>query len=529
MKDKKIIPDSSSIIISDLDSNLIKFAHGTGIIFIGSIIGLLLAIIANIIVARFYSVEEYGLYGLVILILTLSLRIATLGLGEGSTRFTSYYRGKNDIEKIKGTVISTLIIASISSLITAILFFFLADFIAYKIFNINELSRLIKIISIAIPFWILLNLIIGIFRGFERTREKVYFMDLFNNLLRIGIFVIIIVLGLSLNYIIFAYVLAIIITFIATFLYFIKKIPEDIRKVKTEYNLKPLLFFSLPIVIATLGSIIFASANKIMLGILKSDFEIGMYNVPDAIAGNLTIFLTSSTFIFLPLASSLFAQNKKNVFKRYYQIVTRWIFILTFPLILIILLFPKTVISIIFGGKYISAALSLQLLTIGCFINIATGPNNDTLIVLGKTKQIMIFTLLGAALNIYLNYLLIPLFSYDGAAFSTMLSLILHNIFLSSYLFFVYRVHPVTKKFITPLLIYLPILLFSYFLILYFNLEYLTFILKAIVCISLIILFYAITIISKSYDKEDLNFLILIEKKIGFKFNLLRKIIKKFS
>ncbi len=527
MNDKKTKADDSSISNNDLDGNLIKFVQGTGTNFIGSIIGLLLALIVNVMVARFYSVSEYGLYAIVLLILSFSLRFATMGLGEGSTRFISYHRGKNEKEKIKGTIISTLIIASISSIATAILFFFLADFIAIKIFHIDELSNLIKIISIAIPFWIFLNLIIGFFRGFERTREKIFFMDLIINLFRVGIFIFIIFLGLSLSYIIFAYTLSIIITFLATFLYFFKKIPDSIRKVKAEFNFKPLLSFSLPILISTIGWFIFAAANKIMLGILKSDYEVGIYNVADSVAANLTIFLSSSVFIFLPIATSLFARNK-NELKRYYQVVTKWIFMLTFPFIVVILLFPITVISIIFGEKYISATLALQLLTLGASITIATGPNNDTIIVLGKTKLIMFLSLFGAALNICLNYLMIPLFSYNGAAFSAMFSLILQNIFLSSYLFFVYRIHPFTKNFIKPLLIYLPILLFSHYLILHFNLEYNSLLFKAIICMGLILLYFVIIIMLKSFDEEDLQFFNLFEKKIGFRFNLLRKIIKKF-
>ena len=163
---KKTNADDSFISINDLDINLIKFVQGTGLIFIGSIIGLFMELIVNLLVARSFSVGEFGLYGLVFLILAFSLRFASLGLSEGVTRFISYFRGKNEKEKINGTIISSLIIATISSIITAVLFFFLADFIAINIFHTEELSRLIKIISIAIPFWVLLNLIIGVFRGF---------------------------------------------------------------------------------------------------------------------------------------------------------------------------------------------------------------------------------------------------------------------------------------------------------------------------------------------------------------------------
>ena len=51
-----------------LDDNLKVAAKGTGVLFFGQIIGTILALISSILIARVYSVGEYGLYGLTIFI-----------------------------------------------------------------------------------------------------------------------------------------------------------------------------------------------------------------------------------------------------------------------------------------------------------------------------------------------------------------------------------------------------------------------------------------------------------------------------
>ena len=75
-----------------------------------------------------------------------------------------------------GSVIKTsFIIICLSSTISAIILFLMSDFIANRIFGIGDLSNVIKIVVIGLPFLAIINLIVGIFRGFESVKEKLYF------------------------------------------------------------------------------------------------------------------------------------------------------------------------------------------------------------------------------------------------------------------------------------------------------------------------------------------------------------------
>ena len=512
---------------TELDSNLKKAVKGTGTIFFGQVIGTILGLISMMLVARFYSTGEYGLYGLGVLVISFSLRFAFLGIGEGCPRYISYYRGKGDEKKVKGTITSSLIIVSISGTIITFLLFFLSDFVANQIFGIEELSTIIKIIVIGLPFWAIIDLIVGIFRGFESVKENVYFSNLSLRLLKVPFFALVIFLGLSFNYIIVVYTLSIIITCFAAIFYLIMKLPEPVKKIKkASFETTTLLSFSLPLVFSGLGWYLISGADKIMLGILKTEEEVGLYNAAEPLAQYLTFFLHTTVFIFQPIASRLLAENRMDDLKRNYQILTKWLFTLTFPFIIVLILFPETVISTIFGEKYISAAIALQLLTIAYFVQLFLGPNGDTIIVLGKTKMLMYFTFTGGFVNIVLNYFLIPLFGIKGAALSTMISIIIINIYNTGYLFYISKIHPFRKSFISPVILSVIILSVFYYFIVDFKLD-LPLIFKIVFCLMLIMFYFIIILVSKSYDEEDLQLLLLIEKRIGIRFNTLKKIIKK--
>jgi len=154
-----------------VNQSLQKIAKGTGIIFIGTIIGMLLGFIGRIIIVRFTTQTEYGIYSLALVIISIFVTISTLGLSEGSTRYIAYFRGKNEEGKVRGVISSSLKIAIIASISLSAISFFASDFISTSIFHAPELSTPLKIFSIAIPFTVLITVFIAIFRGFNMVDE----------------------------------------------------------------------------------------------------------------------------------------------------------------------------------------------------------------------------------------------------------------------------------------------------------------------------------------------------------------------
>jgi O-antigen/teichoic acid export membrane protein len=118
-----------------------------------------------------------------------------------------------------------------------------------------------------------------------------------------------------------------------------------------------------------------------------------------------------------------------------YGVISKWIFIVTFPVFLVLAFFPTQAISLTFGTKYASGNTALSVLTIGFFVNAIMGMNSESLISIGATK-VKLYTDAGtAAVNFALNIVLIPPFGPLGAAIATSAAFILRNVVISAYLY----------------------------------------------------------------------------------------------
>ena len=121
------------------DESLLKVAKGAGIVFIGTAVGMLLAYISMLIIARFLGPEDYGLISLASAVTTIASTVVLVGMPEGIVRFVSFYKGRGGREKIKGVIVSAIqIVLPLSILASSIIFFF-ADSISL-IFKEQELS-----------------------------------------------------------------------------------------------------------------------------------------------------------------------------------------------------------------------------------------------------------------------------------------------------------------------------------------------------------------------------------------------------
>lgn len=111
-------------------------------------------------------------------------------------------------------------------------------------------------------------------------------------------------------------------------------------------------------------------------------------------------------------------------------------------------MFPDVVLDFLFGSRYIGAAIALQILSFGFFVHASLGPNSSILLTMGKTK----FVLVGSIINIILNAVLIPPLGIMGAAFASALSLILIKIGSGIKLYQLSKIHPFAKNYLKPMI-----------------------------------------------------------------------------
>ena len=514
-----------------VNQSLQKIAKGTGIVFIGTIIGMLLGFVSRIIIVRCITQSEYGIYSLALVLLSIFATISTLGLSDGTTRQIAFYRGKDDALKIKGVMLSSLQIALITGVLLSLVLFFTSNLISTNVFHSPELSSPLKIFSIALPFFVLINIFTSIFRGFDRAEPSVYFQNIFRSVIYILFLAGAILLGLSFIGVIYAYFASIMLTCMAFAVYAMKK-PPLATKGEKSVNADPmmgkeLLFFSLPLFAVTMLQAITTWTDTLMLGYFKMPDVVGLYNAALPLANLLPIILTSVNFLFIPIMSQLYAKGQTEEMKKSYAVLTKWIFSATLPIFLVLFLFPEAVLNILFGSRYVGAAIALQILGLGFFTHSILGPNGNTLIVMGKTQFLMLSVLITVIVNFILNIILIPPLGIIGAAIATTSALFIKNLFWAAKLYSSSKIHPFTKNYLKPMVSSTILILIIYVLVK--NLF------SAIPLWLLPILFitflgtYALSILfTKSFDKEDIMMLLTIEKRLGINLEPIKRILSRF-
>jgi O-antigen/teichoic acid export membrane protein len=512
-----------------LSDSLRKIARGAGIAIIGMLLGLLLQFAARLIIARYSSEANYGIFSLALAVLSISTILACLGLNYGAPRYIAYFRAKDDVARVRGAISASLQLSTATSLLIGIALFFSAKTIALNIFHTPDLITPLRIFAIGLPFLTIINTSTDIFRGFDQVEPQAYFQYISLNILFILLLLAVMLSGLPFVAVFHAYLAAVVLTFIATVIYTTKKLPYPVtfaEKNPTPFITKELLAFSLPLLVAVTLVMIINWTDTLMLGYFKTPGAVGFYNAAYPLAQFIFMPMSALTLIYIPTATSLYSQNLLAELRRNYTILTRWLTFLTLPAFLIFCLFPEAVLNLFFGTAYSAAAPVLRILPFGFMLNNLLGPNTATLIAMGRSRFVMWATLVAAMLNVALNIALIPPLGIVGAAIASVASLTLVNIITSVRLYSLCRAQPLSSNLLKPLIACIVLTLL--FQVIIGNFFTITLWMLPL----LFILYYSIygiaTVLLRSFDKEDIALLLELEKRSGMNAAPLKKILRKF-
>lgn len=174
--------------------------------------------------------------------------------------------------------------------------------------------------------------------------------------------------------------------------------------------------------------------DSFMLKSLVGSTAVGFYGLSYKIHSNLILvaaYLMNSLF---PLISSYQNQSRQKLTSLYRQ-AFGVLFVLGLLIAIATWLLAPLVIEIIGGGEFQVSVLALQILSLATFFAFLNHATGYTLVALGKQKALLRIALLALLTNIVFNWLLIPRFSFYGAAFVTVITEGLVFVFSSVFLF----------------------------------------------------------------------------------------------
>lgn len=166
---------------------------------------------------------------------------------------------------------------------------------------------------------------------------------------------------------------------------------------------------------------VFAQTDRIMLKLMVGDIETGYYSAAITCAGMTAFVFSAIIDSFRPLVFDL----REKSYTRYKKtIITLYSIITYLSLVqsLVVTLLAPVIIKLLYGSTYMPAAIILQIITWYCTFSYLGGARDIWMLAEQKQKHLLTVNAIGAVLNVFLNFLLIPRYSAIGAAIASLLT-----------------------------------------------------------------------------------------------------------
>jgi O-antigen/teichoic acid export membrane protein len=395
----------------------------------GRLIASGLTLVSSVIIARFYGASVTGIVAVLNSFFLLAATFTALGTNISILRLIPEHivkysptSGFRVYRKSKYVVIGM-------SLLTGILVFQTSNIIATNVFNKPQLSFYFALAAMFIIFRSLIELNTEAVLGLKLIRVFSLMLVLpegFNLLLLLLLGLLVSTIDVPVYALLIGLALTAIMGFVIVGSAFKKQVqPED--KIE-EISTGKLLSISLPMLTTAIMTLVIGQAGIIMLGMFRSEAEVGYYAVAVKLATLTSFVLTAVNSMAAPKFSELF--HSGNIGELFYvaKKSTRFIFWTTAPILFLLIILGRFVLSVLFGREFTAAYWALFFLAVGQFVNSISGSTGYFMNMTGHHKTFRNIMIAAAILNIFLNLGLIPRFGIHGAALAAMFSLTFWNV-----------------------------------------------------------------------------------------------------
>ena len=386
------------------------------ILVASKVITLLLSVITSMILARTLNLDEYGTYSELLTVSSVAVSIFSLGLPNA----LNYFLPRCDNEDEKGEFINRyfLFITVLSGLLMLAMALANKPIAAYYE---NERLRTYSYFLILIPWTKLLissrsNLLVA--EG-KIIREIVY--CILNGLLLALIALSTLLDQCHFGFYIMLYVIVEIIFSVMVYAEAFILAKKRIRLNLKTMDIKEILAYTIPLGLSTAISTISLDLDKLIIGFMMDESAVAIY----ANAGKelpFSLISTSFTAVFLPQIVALVKDQKaKAAVARWKDIMEINYIILSFCVAASIVFAPQ-IISLLYSEAYLSGVGLFRIYSLTLLLRITYWAM--FLNAFGRTKEIMLNSLICLVLNIILNVVFYYTMGFKGPAFATLLSIL---------------------------------------------------------------------------------------------------------
>lgn len=458
-----------------------KIAKNTTVLFISQIITYVLGFFITVYTVRYLSVDNYGILSTALALTGIYVVFSDLGLGTLTVREVA--RDKSLTRKYVGNITAMKFILSLFTFLLTILTVYIIGYSGNTI-------TVIYILTISYLFNAFSSIFYAIFQSYQKMEYQSVATILNSVVMLIGT-LLVIYLGLDVIAFALVYLVANAINFVYVTVTYAWKFYLPNIEVDLDFW-KPTIKEALPLSLTSIFAIMVFRVDTVMLSIIRGVEAVGFYNAAYRLMEALIFFPAVYVTSIFPVFSTLYVTSHKPL-KSAYEKSFKYLTIVSLPIAVGTTLLADQIILLIFKSAYFPSILTLQILIWVLpfsFVNYMLG---SLLTSMNRQYILLKITVVSLALNVGMNLIFIPLYSYLGAAFVTVITdafAVALSFYVASKLVSKIEIHKVIfKPAVASLIMAGFILLFK------MNLF--------IVIIISTVIYFAVLVAIKAFTKED--------------------------
>lgn len=430
----------------EIDALTKALARGTGINLAGYAVRVILVFLHSFFGARLYGAEAYGVYTVGIAAASLLSLVGQIGLGRTITRFVALYRARDEPEHVVSTLKLALGISMPVSIGLGLVLCIWALPMA-RIFGAPALVSSFRILGLAVPALALATLLAAFTQGFKRMRHKVIALDIANPGAEVLGLLILAWLGARQTGLSIAYTLsvmlsvALLINYARLYVRRLARASANSLGVSPTRLLRPVLGFAMPVLAVNTLMSVTQRASILMLGVMGTTAEVGVFSILQRLVGLGTSFLTSTNLMFGPMVADLVERQRFEEMSRLYKLSTRWVLVVSLPFFFITGFYGAEILQV-FGPEFVGGADALRYVIAAGIFNMATGSCGVMLMMSGHPQYSAINEAITLAIVVCTNLLFIPHYGLLGAVWAVAAGTVMVNALRVIQVWWHLRIHP---------------------------------------------------------------------------------------
>ncbi|MBN1622144.1 MAG: flippase [Endomicrobiales bacterium] len=386
------------------------FAKNSLVTFVASLANKLLSFVFFIYVARYLGPTYFGKYSFIFSFITFFIIISSFGMDGLTVR---------EVAKDKSSANAYLFNSTLLKLIFVALSWIIIVFLMILMKKDMHTNMGLLIISFCLLPDSILKSFRNIFWGYEKLE--------YNTLLDILFRVIIVALGLYFIFSDYGFLSILLVSIIASSITLLGAIyiyVFYIDRIKFQFDLnlcKYLLATGFPFLLTGILVSINHKIDKVMLSLIKGDDAVGWYGTAHGLTDALIFISTAINTSIYPIFSRLY-KDCKTSFDTALNKTLKFLLILALPIAVGTTILSKKIILFAFPLDYTNSIVALRILIWGTSLFFMNSIMSSALYSTDRQKYIAKIGLAMAIINIVLNFIFIPKYSYIGASFTTVIT-----------------------------------------------------------------------------------------------------------